>query len=118
MAKGSYRPGEGIHLKIRFRHGSGIERIRATFVHEKDDTQIILSGIPHKQREDEWLAILSGRATNTLGTYVHKPDTLEAEYDGEYKKLFRTPLQDATFLIKDPPVGRPALVGDWEWASD
>jgi hypothetical protein len=26
-------------------------------------------------------------------------------------------LRDATFLIKDPPVGRPTLLEDWEWAS-
>jgi hypothetical protein len=37
MANGSYYPGEGIYLKIRFKHGIHIEQVRATFVHEKDE---------------------------------------------------------------------------------
>lgn len=116
MANGSYYPGEGIHLKIRFQHGATIKQVIATFVHEKDnDTKIILFGVPNKQVEDEWLAILSGRATNKLGVY--KAATLEAEYSGGYKVPFRTPLRDATFLVTDPPVRPPALVDDWEWAS-
>ena len=117
MANGSYHPGEGIHLKIRFHHGTMVKRIKATFVHEdNENTKIMLSGIPNKQREDEWVAILTGRATNKLGVY--KSNDLEAEYEGGYEISFRTPLRDAVFLIREPPVQRPVLVDGWEWASD
>jgi hypothetical protein len=75
----------------------------------------MLSGVPTKSGEDEWLAILSGRATSNLGVY--KADTLEAEYSGGYKLQFRTPLQNAAFVVTDPPVRPPMLVADWEWAG-
>jgi hypothetical protein len=116
MANGSYYPGEGIHLKIRFEHGTHVKRIRATFVYEKDeDTKIVLSGIPNEQEDGKWLAILSGRATDKLGSYT--AIDLTAEYDGGHTIAFRTPLRDAIFLVKEPSVRPPVLVDDWEWAS-
>ena len=116
MANGSYYPGEGIHLKIRFQHGARCRRIRATFVHEADQhSKITLAGVPNEQGEGQWLAILSGRATDKLGSYTSID--LTAEYDGGHTIAFRTPLRDATFLVKEPPVRPPVLVDDWEWAS-
>jgi len=116
MANGSYYPGEGIHLKIRFEHGTHVKRIRATFVREKDeDTKIVLSGIPNEQKDGKWLAILSGRATDKLGSY--SAIDLTAEYDGGYTVAFRTPLRDAIFLVRESPVRPPVLVADWVWAS-
>jgi hypothetical protein len=117
VANGVYHPGEGIHLKIRFQNGATIKRIRATFVHEKDKaTKIILSGPPNRLAENEWLAILSGRATSNLGAY--QCVSLEAQYDGGYEMAFRAPLPEATLIVIEPSVRRPALVDGWEWASD
>jgi hypothetical protein len=55
------------------------------------------------------------RATDKLGSY--SAIDLIAEYDGGHTIAFRTPLRDAIFLVKAPPVRRPELVYDWEWAS-
>ena len=116
MANGSYQPGEGIHLKIRFQNGATVKRVRATFVHEKDkDASIILSGLPNRLADNEWLAILSGRAINKLGAY--KCARLDAEYDGGFNMAFRTPLENATLVVREPRVWPPALVNVWEWAS-
>jgi hypothetical protein len=123
MPNGSYYPGEGIHLKIRFEHSARVKQIRATFVHEKDgDVRTVLSGVPNKQEDGEWLAILSGRAGTKLGAY--RCVALTSEYDGGYEVSFRTrirdepPLRDAIFSVTDPPVRPPVLVDDWEWASN
>lgn len=117
MGRGSYNPGEGRHIKLRFKHGAGIEKIWATFVCEKDeDATIILSGITNKQGGDEWLTILSGRAPNKPGVYIST--SLEAEYGGGFKVPFRTPLPDAVLQVRDPPLQRPTLVDGWEWAGD
>jgi hypothetical protein len=116
MANGSYYPGEGIHLKIRFEHGAHVKQLRATFVCEKDnDTKVVLSGVPNEQEDGKWLAVLSGRTTDKLGSY--SAIDLTAEYDGGHTIAFRTSLRDAIFLVKEPRVRPPVLVDDWEWAS-
>lgn len=114
MANGSYYPGEGIHLKIRFQHGGTVQRITATFAYEKDDAEIVLSGVPNRQNEDEWLAILSARAADKRGAY-HCVD-LRAEYEGDHEIAFRTrtSLQDIIFSVVDTLVWAPVLIGDWE----
>jgi hypothetical protein len=104
-------------MTIRFTNGAEVERVTATFAHKEDrNIKFVLSGIPNRQGEDNWLAVLSGRVTDANKRGVYEWEQLEAEYPGGQKDPFRVGSLEAALFIKDRSIQAPAATG-WHWGA-